>query len=518
MRALWLYSMRASGTGPIAQLAIERKAGRPGRPSRAPVPTSNLFHVHGRAKMLSPSMDGGQTLDSLESSPFRSVQRLASLNLGEGDPAGRDECEPKPLLHVEVCLKPSSTLRYDAVRDHVEKHLRIHHRSLISNSPLSLDLHDTVFREVEFARTCESTGQRSEVHQLDSVELKVHVYQLNDDPVAEEINEEEQIQTNSHLLLPSRELEGLWDNLIFDDRLQLQLLDFVYTTLLFSDRLVDPNIVSFNRVILLHGPPGSGKTSLCKALAQKLSVRLSSRYAYGKLVEINSHSLFSKWFSESGKLVQKLFQSITELLDDEESFVCVLIDEVESLAAARKASGSEPSDAIRVVNALLTQIDAIKRRKNVLIMCTSNITEAIDLAFVDRADIKMHIGNPSTAAAYAILASAIQELIRTRIIGATTASQQESLYAPPNKRDSGLLEYRELEVFRHMLGSDHPSARLFAIAQKCEGMSGRSLRKLPFLAHAFYVQSERSSLDTYLKALDLAVCNEHRARGLMGAS
>ena len=47
-------------------------------------------------------------------------------------------------------------------------------------------------------------------------------------------------------------------------------------------------------------------------------------------------------------------------------------------------SGSEPSDAIRVVNALLTQIDHIKRYPNVLILTTSNITEAIDLAFVDR--------------------------------------------------------------------------------------------------------------------------------------
>ena len=47
-------------------------------------------------------------------------------------------------------------------------------------------------------------------------------------------------------------------------------------------------------------------------------------------------------------------------------------------------SGSEPSDAIRVVNALLTQIDQVKRHPNVLILTTSNVTGAIDLAFVDR--------------------------------------------------------------------------------------------------------------------------------------
>lgn len=72
------------------------------------------------------------------------------------------------------------------------------------------------------------------------------------------------------------------------------------------------------------GPPGTGKTSLCKGLAQKLSITLSGRcgsflkkwqrsfhlftchsflsslrrYAYSQFVEINSHSLFSKWFSE----------------------------------------------------------------------------------------------------------------------------------------------------------------------------------------------------------------------------
>ena len=43
--------------------------------------------------------------------------------------------------------------------------------------------------------------------------------------------------------------------------------------------------------------------------------------------KINAHSLFSKWFSESGKLVMKLFTFIQELIADEDALICVLIDE-----------------------------------------------------------------------------------------------------------------------------------------------------------------------------------------------
>jgi len=95
---------------------------------------------------------------------------------------------------------------------------------------------------------------------------------------------------------------------------------------------------------------------------------------------------------------------------------------VESLTAARKSalSGAEPSDSIRVVNALLTQIDQLKSRNNLIIMTTSNITGAIDLAFVDRADIKQFIGLPSAVAIYQILSSCIAELIRVGIVQTPT--------------------------------------------------------------------------------------------------
>lgn len=66
------------------------------------------------------------------------------------------------------------------------------------------------------------------------------------------------------------------------------------------------------------------------------------RYEHGKLIEINSHSLFSKWFSESGKLVQRLFAAVTEMVDDESGFVVVLIGKHRTVAPSSAFDGPRP--------------------------------------------------------------------------------------------------------------------------------------------------------------------------------
>jgi len=224
--------------------------------------------------------------------------------------------------------------------------------------------------------------------------------------------------------------------------------------------------------------------------------RMGEFFKSGQLVEINSHSLFSKWFSESGKLVQKMFTEIKRLMEDQESLVCVLIDEVESLTAARKASGSEPSDAIRVVNALLTQLDQIKMAPNVLILTTSNITGAIDGAFVDRADIVQYIGPPNQAAVYQILFSAIQELVTKNIIKSTVS-------------EGGLLTHRELQLTEfNPSPATAVSLHLWDIADRCQQaqLSGRALRKAPFLAFALFSNhSKTPTTKQFLVSLENAV-------------
>jgi len=61
-----------------------------------------------------------------------------------------------------------------------------------------------------------------------------------------------------------------------------------------------------------------------------------------------------------------MFTKIQDYIEDAQALVCVLIEEVESLTHARPSSlaGIEPSDSLRVVNALLTQIDQIQRYSN----------------------------------------------------------------------------------------------------------------------------------------------------------
>jgi hypothetical protein len=66
---------------------------------------------------------------------------------------------------------------------------------------------------------------------------------------------------------------------------------------------------------------------------------------------IDIHVIFLISFSkQSGKLIQKIFDKIQDLIEDHKSLVFLLIDEAESLASCRVSSesGNEPSDSIRL--------------------------------------------------------------------------------------------------------------------------------------------------------------------------
>jgi hypothetical protein len=60
-------------------------------------------------------------------------------------------------------------------------------------------------------------------------------------------------------LLPCQALDScLWDSIVVDEGIKRQLLGYGTATTTFSDHGIDRNIISWNRMLLLHGPPGTG--------------------------------------------------------------------------------------------------------------------------------------------------------------------------------------------------------------------------------------------------------------------
>ena len=138
---------------------------------------------------------------------------------------------------------------------------------------------------------------------------------------------------------------------------------------------------SMPKGVMLHGPSGTGKTLIAKAVAKESGANF---------ISVRGPELLSKWVGESERGIREVFRRARQA-----SPCVIFFDELDSIAPLRGASGdSQVSE--RVVSQLLTELDGIQSLDSVLVLAATNRMDMIDPALIrsGRFDKLLYIGLP----------------------------------------------------------------------------------------------------------------------------
>jgi transitional endoplasmic reticulum ATPase len=143
------------------------------------------------------------------------------------------------------------------------------------------------------------------------------------------------------------------------------------------------------RGILMYGPPGCGKTLIARAIANETGA---------KFYMVNGPEVMSKMAGESEGNLRRIFEEAAE-----NSPAIITIDELDATAPNREKTHGEVER--RVVSQLLTLMDGIKSRSNVIVIAATNRPNAIDSALrqFGRFDREIDIGVPDETGRLEIL-------------------------------------------------------------------------------------------------------------------
>ncbi|MBN2250490.1 MAG: CDC48 family AAA ATPase [Candidatus Altiarchaeota archaeon] len=132
--------------------------------------------------------------------------------------------------------------------------------------------------------------------------------------------------------------------------------------------------------VLLYGPPGTGKTLIAKAVASETNAHF---------ISLNGPEIMDKYYGESERKLREIFKEAQE-----NAPAIIFIDEIDSIAPKREETRGEVER--RVVAQLLTLMDGMEARGDVVVIAATNREDAIDPALrrPGRFDREIEIGVP----------------------------------------------------------------------------------------------------------------------------
>lgn len=210
--------------------------------------------------------------------------------------------------------------------------------------------------------------------------------------------------------LPDEAWRDRWDRIVVAPEAKERLVNYMLFSLLHRARLSQVGM-PVHGLVLLAGPPGTGKTTLAGGLADQAARAMDS----GPLlfVDVDPHAFPSQMLGESQRSTARLFERTLPDLARRGLPTVVLLDEVEALAVSRRGASLEtnPVDVHRSTDAVLAGLDHVARTcPNVTFVATTNHIAGVDEAFLSRADIVETMGYPGAEAIAAILEDTLREV------------------------------------------------------------------------------------------------------------
>ncbi|ELZ39976.1 AAA family ATPase [Halorubrum tebenquichense] len=133
--------------------------------------------------------------------------------------------------------------------------------------------------------------------------------------------------------------------------------------------------------VLLHGPPGTGKTMLARAIAGESGVNF---------IQVAGPELLDRYVGESEKAVRELFDRARQAAP-----AIVFFDEIDAVATDRDAAGGDGSGVgERVVSQLLTELDRASDNPNLVVLAATNRRNALDRALLRPGRLETHVEVP----------------------------------------------------------------------------------------------------------------------------